>query len=340
MADIRRDDPDFSKREGARNPGYRRSGLAVLKRISWGAVFAGLVVALVVQFILSLLGIGIGMGMIDPLEEQNPLSGLGTGALIWWVVTILIALFTGGYVSGRLAGMPRTPDSVLHGLLTFSLFTLVSTYIITSSVGSVLGGVGGLVGQTLSMAGEGVASVVSEGTGEVDSGALQKIKNEAMTLLSQAGVSREELDRTQKQIEEDAKKTGTDILINPQSAGREIEDLIERTFSKTDSMISQVDQEALVDIVVKRTGKSREEANQIVDNWINTFQDLKRESSQLARRAEQKTREVSDSVASAISQAAIFLFIGLVLGAGAAAVGGKVGEPHDIVETEHDRDIR
>lgn len=48
---------------------YGRVGLAAFKRISWGAVFAGLVVALVVQFILSLLGIGIGFGAMDPLQE-------------------------------------------------------------------------------------------------------------------------------------------------------------------------------------------------------------------------------------------------------------------------------
>ena len=37
------------------------AGLSALKRISWGAVFAGLVVALVVQLALSLLGLGLGI---------------------------------------------------------------------------------------------------------------------------------------------------------------------------------------------------------------------------------------------------------------------------------------
>jgi len=324
-------------REDTGNTRYNREGLAAFKRISWGAVFAGLVVALVVQFILSLLGIGIGFGAMDPMQEQNPLSGLGTGALIWWVATILIALFTGGYVAGRMAGMPRTQDSVLHGLLTFSLFTIISTYIITTSVGSIIGGVGGLVGQTFSLAGEGIASVAGEAAGEVDQSTVNQIKQEAMTMLRDAGVSQQEIDRTQEQIEQDAKRTGGQILTNPGSAGQEIEDLIERTFARTDSVMDQVDREALVDVIVKRTGKSRAEANQMVDNWMNTFDKMKRESKQLAQQAEQKAREAGDSVAAAISKAAIFMFIGLVLGAGASAVGGKVGEPHDIAEVERER---
>lgn len=334
MAEIRKDDPNYRRDDYRR---YRRGGFAAFRRISWGAVFAGLVVALVVQFILSLLGVGIGFGAMDPLQEQNPFSGLGTGALIWWVVSILISLFTGGYVAGRLAGMPRTPDSILHGLLTFSMFTIISTYIITTSVGAVLGGVGGLVGQTLSMAGEGVASAAGSAAGGVESSDLQNIQSEAMSILRDAGVSEQELGRVQNQIEQDTREAGQRILTNPQRTGEEIENLIERMAGRADRLMKQVDREDLVNVIQERTGKSREEANRMIDNWESSFENLKQESKQTVRKAEQKAREVSDSVASAISKASIFMFIGLVLGAGAAAVGGKVGEPHDVVtssETE------
>ena len=65
--------------------------LPALKRISWGAIFAGTVLAIVLQLALSLLGLGIGLGTIDPLTEQNPMSGIGTGAAIWWIVTMSLA---------------------------------------------------------------------------------------------------------------------------------------------------------------------------------------------------------------------------------------------------------
>src|SRR6185437_16931187 len=55
----------------------------ILGRLSWGAIFAGVFMTLVTAIMLSLLGIGVGAGSIEPLKEQQPLSGLGIGTLIW-----------------------------------------------------------------------------------------------------------------------------------------------------------------------------------------------------------------------------------------------------------------
>ncbi len=55
-------------------------GAAAIKRVSWGAIFAGAVITLVTQLALSILGIGIGASTVNPLNEQNSTSGLGAGA--------------------------------------------------------------------------------------------------------------------------------------------------------------------------------------------------------------------------------------------------------------------
>ncbi|MCL5237856.1 MAG: hypothetical protein M1353_08420 [Nitrospirae bacterium] len=86
-----------------------------LKRISWGAIFAGTIVALVIELTLSLLGMGIGLGVVNPATETNPLGGVGTGAGIWLAVSTLISLFAGGWVASRLAGFPRSSTGILHG---------------------------------------------------------------------------------------------------------------------------------------------------------------------------------------------------------------------------------
>ena len=62
-----------------------KSPVGFISRLSWSAVFAGVFIALAVQLLLSLLGLSIGFGSINPVEEARPFSGLGTGALIWWV---------------------------------------------------------------------------------------------------------------------------------------------------------------------------------------------------------------------------------------------------------------
>jgi hypothetical protein len=44
----------------------------MINRVAWGAIFAGVVVALVVQVLLTMLGAGIGMATLDPGSADNP----------------------------------------------------------------------------------------------------------------------------------------------------------------------------------------------------------------------------------------------------------------------------
>ena len=42
------------------------------KRLSWGAIFAGVVIAVAIQLVLGILGTGIGLTMVDPVEGTTP----------------------------------------------------------------------------------------------------------------------------------------------------------------------------------------------------------------------------------------------------------------------------
>ena len=137
-------------------PAYGR--MDYLKRISWSAVFAGVLVAIVTQMLLSLLGIGVGLSTIDPVEEQNPAAGLGVGTAIWYIVSSLLSLFLGGWVAGRLASAPRLFDGIIHGVLTWSLVTLLTVYFLTTSIGRIIGGASRLVGSVVRTAGSAVSS--------------------------------------------------------------------------------------------------------------------------------------------------------------------------------------
>ena len=50
-------------------------------RISWGAIFAGAIIALATQLVLTLIGTALGLATLNPATGQNP-SGttLGIGA--------------------------------------------------------------------------------------------------------------------------------------------------------------------------------------------------------------------------------------------------------------------
>jgi len=75
------------------------------QRISWAAIFGGVILVVAVQLLLSLLGAGIGLGTVNTNLGSTPTaSSLGIGAGVWWVVSSCIALGLGGYVAAWLAG--------------------------------------------------------------------------------------------------------------------------------------------------------------------------------------------------------------------------------------------
>src|SRR4026207_998400 len=84
-------------------------------RISWGAVFAGAIIALATQIVLALIGMAIGVGPLNPSTGDSP-SGTapGRGAAPRLVSSSLISLFIGGYIAARLAGRF---NGWLHGLV-------------------------------------------------------------------------------------------------------------------------------------------------------------------------------------------------------------------------------
>ena len=72
----------------------------MINRVAWGAIFAGVVVALVVQVLLTMLGAGIGMATLDPASADNPAaSTFSISAAIWWMISGIIAAFAGGYIA-------------------------------------------------------------------------------------------------------------------------------------------------------------------------------------------------------------------------------------------------
>jgi hypothetical protein len=135
---------------------------AAVRRIVWGAALVGVVIALVTQLGLSLLGLGIGVSTIDPLTGDTPrAAAFGIAAGLWGIVSWCIALWLGGWVAGHLAGIPRRQDATLHGVLTWAFTTLLLFYLLTTAVGSLIGGGFRALGPLLSAAGKGASAALS-----------------------------------------------------------------------------------------------------------------------------------------------------------------------------------
>lgn len=123
-------------------------------RLSWGAVFAGVIVALTAHLILNLLGIGIGLA--GATETAAGMDWLGTGFGLWWIIAGIIAAAIGGWIAGRTLGSADRSDGMIHGLLSWAGATLVVAFLLTTAAGGMLGAgmqqqamgpLGGITGQ-------------------------------------------------------------------------------------------------------------------------------------------------------------------------------------------------
>jgi len=111
--------------------------------IRWGAVLAGVAIGVSVQLLLTLLGIASGLSMTSVQQGEAP----GTGALVWAGLSMLLSSLVGAYVAGRMSGLKRRTDGILHGIVSWAVTTLLFVVLATSAGGSLLSGLFTGIGQ-------------------------------------------------------------------------------------------------------------------------------------------------------------------------------------------------
>ena len=136
-------------------------------RLSWSAIFAGLITAIVLDLVFSILGLAIGLGAIDTGDTAR---SMGIGAAIWAVVTAIVALFIGGWVAGRVAGPRTSGNGALHGFVLWGLSTVLAVWLIASGVGALAGGAFGLASNAIS----GTMAGVTQGAAQVGAAAAAR----------------------------------------------------------------------------------------------------------------------------------------------------------------------
>jgi hypothetical protein len=128
------------------------SGVAGSQRVRWGAVFAGVIIAIVTQMLLTVLGLAVGFTAFDP-RQGVPGAGFGWGAAIWAIVSLLVSLFIGAWLAGRLSGAARAADGALNGILVWALSLLLMIYMVGTGVGSLVSGAFAIAGGVAQTAG-------------------------------------------------------------------------------------------------------------------------------------------------------------------------------------------
>jgi hypothetical protein len=121
---------------------------SVVSAVSWGAVAAGAAAAAALSLILLILGVGLGLSTISPWSYEGISAGsFGVSTILWLTLTQLLASAMGGYLAGRLrTRWTDTPSDEIyfrdtaHGFLAWAVASLATAAVLTSVIGSILGG--------------------------------------------------------------------------------------------------------------------------------------------------------------------------------------------------------
>jgi hypothetical protein len=179
----------------------------------------------------------------------------------------------------------------LHGLTTWAFTTLVVLYLLTTTAGSLVGGVF-----------SGVASAIG--------GIGQTVAESAAPVLAEANP----LDAIERQV----RATGTDPEALNNAAVNAIRQLLTGDASNADQARQQAAQ-----ALAQARNIPLDEARQQVAAFEQEYQ-------QTVAQAKQTATEAADTAASAVSTGALVTFVALVLGAIAGWFGGRSGVVHPV----------
>jgi hypothetical protein len=275
------------------------------RRISWAAMFGGVILVVAIQLLLSLLGAGIGLGTVNVNAGTTPhASSLGIGAGVWWVISSCIALFFGGYIAAWLAGIEIRFDGMLHGLLIWGVTTVLTIYLLTSAIGSIIGGGFSAIGSVASTAGSGVSAA-------------------AKPMAQAAGVTP---DVVQDQAKAFLQPGNPDpATMSPQDAQKEVaKDLAIYARGGADA---QGAKERIIDIMAAQMKISRDDA-------AKRFDDAQAKLQQAKDQAVQTAKNAADESAAAASKTSFAAFAMLLLGAIAALLGGSLAVQRRMLVTQ------
>ena len=269
----------------------------LFNRVSWGAVLAGVMVALVTQLILNLIGIGIGAASFDPTSNANP-SGttFSIAAGIWWGLSGIIAALAGGYTAGRLSGQPAETSGSWHGLTAWAVTTLLVFYLLSTSVGAIVGG----AFRTL---------------GNVAGSATQALGTSAQTAAQMAAPALARSPDPLASIDESIRSAsgGTDPAALRDAATSAV-----RAALTSDPAGQEAARERAVQALAKAQNIPVEQARTQVAQYEQQYR-------QVVDQAKRQATAAADATATAVSRGALFGAIALLFGALAAWFGGRMG---------------
>jgi hypothetical protein len=258
------------------------TGLAI-RRVSWGAIFVGAVLAAALMVLFSILGLAIGFGVVDPATEADPLAGLATATAIYFIVTQLISLGVGGFAEARLAGVPRATTAALHGASVWAVTTLVTAWLAISGAGMLLGAGANALTALVNTTTDAVEYVVPDDMSFPDISdlaaniSIEDLPQPLQSRLEEENITIAQLQRDltaafrevvstdeQTRAMELLRSTAMDALRTPGDISADINAALDRLVGGEQAIFSAEDREEVLIVLERRLGLTPAEVEQIV----------------------------------------------------------------------------
>jgi hypothetical protein len=287
-------------------------------RVRWGAVFSGFVVGFSVQLALTLLGLAIGAWSVD-LRDANSSGGIPIGTGIWTAISMLIAAFTGGYVTAYMSGSGVRRDGVLHGVVVWGLTWLISAWLTTTAMAALAGGIFTVFGEGLKAMGSGVGTAVgkvAEKGGQIDLSQLglskEKLRSQIQSTLQATG--KPELQP--EAVKKDAQRTASQA-----QQGQSLQQVSDTAMNEVYEKLAALDEQAAINVLVNKVGLSETQAREVIGSVTGGMAKLREKAEALKERS----IDAANTAIKRTGTAAWWLFVLAILTLGTTMFGAAVG---------------
>lgn len=272
----------------------------ITSRVSWSAIFVGTAVSIGVWLMLHMLSLGIGLTAIDP-DDAGTLQGVGIGAGVGSLVAPILALFVGGIVTGRVAGVFDRPLGAIHGSVVWALTTVAGVTLLVM-------GLSAAIGTTTRVAGEAVQSAA----GLVAVGASGMDSKDGKNVMNALGLSSEEMVAPlNRELQAQGKPAVT--VDQLQAATKDvIGDAVRR---------GQLDREMLIQSIVNHTAITRAQAVDLAGQIEQRWNAAKQQLAEAAESAKTAALQAAESTGKGMLIVFAAMLFSLIAAGGGAMVG-------------------
>jgi hypothetical protein len=133
-------------------------------RVRWGPILAGLFTAIASQLVLSAIGAAIGLTTLaNSGAPRSDAGDVGSAVGIWSIISLLISLFIGGWVTARAAGPMNKSNVLLNAAILWATTLAISAWLLSSGVSGAFGIVASNAGEAINQAQQSGAALPSPG---------------------------------------------------------------------------------------------------------------------------------------------------------------------------------